>query len=74
MNEGIEHHFYVPAEYWDEWNRIIQANRLNRFQMRSMGVENAVKKHSGHWNIQANLRAEAEGLSGRENMLLSPQR
>jgi hypothetical protein len=70
MNEGLEHRFYVPSEYWDEWYKIVHDNNLSRFALGSTGVENGIKKNSDHWNVQANLRAEAEGLPPRENLLL----
>jgi len=70
MNDGIEERFYIPLEYYLEWNKIVIENRLGRFRLGSTGVPNCIPKDNSHWEIQANLRSEAEGLPPIENLLL----
>jgi hypothetical protein len=55
-NDGIEEHFYVPLEHYDEWNRLVLAHRLDRFRFGSTGVPLGKPKDANHEFIERKLK------------------
>ena len=56
-NEGLEHRFYVPKRYWAEFNRIVYANGLDKFEFRTLGVPLGTAKSSDHTFVDAKCTA-----------------
>ena len=64
-NEGIEEHFYIPLEFYDEWNHFIYEHNFNYLRMRGTGVPLGMPLGSQHLLAKACFMAKRLGLKSR---------
>lgn len=56
INDGIEEHFYIPMEYYKEWNKLLLDSGLNKFRFGSTGIPLGKPKTSNHLYIEGKLK------------------
>ena len=59
-NDGLQEMFYIPIQFFDDWNRICQDNNLERFHFRTLGVPLGTPKTHEHEYVEKKLGVVAK--------------
>jgi len=72
-NEGIEERFYIPLEFYNEWNALLVQSRFAHLRMGSRGVPLGTPLASEHLHAKACYIADKLGLKSRNLLELHYQ-